>query len=63
MCDEIINAAFSVSTNVPTNVMNFASINVTSVASINFRDKKVTYKMGCHVLHTGLFVVILLFII
>ena len=40
-CDEIINAAYSVSTNVPKNVMSCASINVTSAAPIIFRNKKV----------------------
>ena len=63
MCDKIINAAYTVSTNVPTIIMSNASTNVTSDVSTNFRNKKVRYKMDYHVLHTFLFVVILLFII
>ena len=61
--DKIINAAYSVSTNVPTIVMSNASTNVTSDVLTNFHNKKVRYKMDYHVLHTDLFLVILLFII
>ena len=50
-CDEIINAADSVSTNVLTNLM--------STASINFHNKKTRHKMNCYILHTVLLVVIL----
>ena len=38
-CDEIVNAADSVSTNVPTDV--------TSTLSINFHNKNVRYKLDC----------------
>ena len=54
-CDDIINAADSLSTNVPENVM--------STASINFHNKKVGCKMDCHILHSVLLVIIFLFII
>ena len=54
-CQEIINAADSVSTKVSTNFM--------SVASINFHYKKVRDKIDCYIMHTVLLVVILLFII
>ena len=63
MCDKIINAAYTVSTNVPTIIMSNASTNVTSDVSTNFRNTKVRYKMDYYVLHTDLFMVILLFII
>ena len=53
VCDEIINATDSVSTNVintiPTNITNTISKNVTSIASINSDDKKVTYKLDLHI--------------
>ena len=54
-CDDIINAADSLSTNVPENVM--------STASINFHNKKVQCKMDCHILHRVLLVIKFLFII
>ena len=54
-CDETINAADSVSTN----LMSTASTNVTITASINFHNKKVRYKMDCYILHA----VLLLFMI
>ena len=59
MCDEIINAADSVSTN----VTNIILTNVTNNVSINADDKKVTYKILCYILHTVLVVIVLLFII
>ena len=62
MCDEIINAANILSTNVPRNVSSAVSTNVTSTASINFHNKKLRYKMDCYILHTILLVTILLFI-
>ena len=39
MCDEIINAADSVSTNASTNVMRAVSTSVRNTASINFHNK------------------------
>ena len=39
--DEIINAADSVSTNVPTNATKTVSTNVTSIASINILEDKI----------------------
>ena len=62
-CNKIINAAYTVLTNMPTIVMSNASTNVTSDVSTNFRNTKVRYKMDYYVLHTDLFMVILLFII
>ena len=62
-CNKIINAAYTVLTNVPTIVMSNASTNVTSDVPTNFRNTKVRYKMDYYVLHTDLFMVILLFII
>ena len=50
-CNEIINTADSVSTN------------VTSTVSANFHIKKVKCKMDCYILHTVLLVIILLFLI
>ena len=47
--------ADSVSTNVPTNV--------TSAVLKKFHNKKVTFKMDCHILHTILLGIILLLII
>ena len=47
MCDEIINAAVSVSTNEPANVMSTVSKNGASTALINFHNKKVRHKMDC----------------
>ena len=41
MRDEIINAADSVSTNVPTNATKTVSTNVTSIASINILEDKI----------------------
>ena len=55
LCNEIINAADSVATN----VMSTVSTIVTSTASIKFHDKKVRYKMYCY---TILLVNILVFI-
>ena len=51
MCDEIINAAESV------------SANVMSAVAIHFQNKKVRSKMDCYFLHTVLLLIILLFII
>ena len=62
-CDEIIIAAGSVPTNVPTIVMSTVSTNVTRTASINVHNKKVRYKMNCYILYMVLLVVILLLII
>ena len=62
-CDEIIIAAGSAPTNVPTIVMSTVSTNVTRTASINVHNKKVRYKMNCYILYMVLLVVILLFII
>ena len=62
-CNKIINAAYTVLTNVPTIVMSNASTNVTSDVPTNFRNTKVRYKMDYYVLQTDLFMVILLFII
>ena len=50
-CDEIINAADSVLTN------------VISTVSKNFYNKKVRYKMYCYIMHVVLLVIILLFMI
>ena len=67
MCNEIINATDNVSTNVTNtilkNMANTILANVMSTISINSDDKNVRYKMDCHILHTVLLVVILLFII
>ena len=57
-CDEIINAANSVSTNVSCSV----PINAVNTASVSFNDEKVRYKVDCCILHTFLLVVIVLFI-
>ena len=62
-CDEIINAADSVSANVPANDTSTVSTNVISTATLNFHNKKVGYKMECYILHTVLLKLILLFII
>ena len=56
---KIKNATDSVSTN----VANTISKNVTSTMSTNSDGKKVRYKMDCYILHTFLWVRILLFII
>ena len=48
---------------VPKNVMNTASITVTSTVLRSSDSKKVSYKMNCYILHTVLLVTILLFII
>ena len=37
--------------------------NVRSTVSINFHNKKIRYKMNCHILHALLLVLMLLFII
>ena len=50
-CDEIINAADKVSTN------------VTSTVPKHFYNKNLRYKMDCYILHTVLLVIILLFVI
>ena len=60
-CDEIINAANSVSTNVSANVTCTVPIIAENSAPINFDDKKVEYKMNCCILHTTLLGNILLF--
>ena len=51
VCDEIINVADNVSTN------------VLSTVSVNFYNKKVRYKMDYYILHTVLLVIKLLFIV
>ena len=48
VCDKLINARDSVSTN----VTNTISTNVTSTVPINSDDEKVRYKMDCYNLHT-----------
>ena len=58
LCDEIIKAMDSVSTNV-TNI----SANVTSTMLTKSGDKKVRYKMDCYILHKVLSVITLLFTI
>ena len=58
LCDEIIKAMDSVSTNV-TNI----SANVTSSMLTKSDDKKVRYKMDCYTLHKVLPVITLLFTI
>ena len=67
MCDEIINATDSASTNVtnaiPTNMTNVISANVTSTVPINFDNNNVRYQMNCHILSKVLLVIALLFII
>ena len=59
MCNEIINVAYSVSTNMTTTVPT----NVTSTISINSYNEKARYNMDCYILHTFLLVTISLFII
>ena len=58
LCDEIIKAMDSVSTNV-TNI----SANVTSTMLTKSSKKKVRYKMDCYILHKVLSVITLLFTI
>ena len=58
-CDKIVHVANSVRTN----VTNTVAKNVTSTMSINFRNKKVRYKMDRFILDKFLLVTILLFII
>ena len=59
-CDEIKDAEESVSTNVRRSV----AINSATIASTNFGDTKVGYKMYCYILHTVLLLeIILVFII
>ena len=55
MGDEITNVANSVSTNVHTNFAN--------TVLINSNDKKGRHKMDCYILHSVLFVIILLYTI
>ena len=74
VCDEIINAADGVSTNVtitistnvtnilPTNFAYISPTNVMSIVSINFHNKKVRSKMYCYILHIVLLLTKLLFI-
>ena len=62
-CNEIINAADHVSTNVSASVTSTVSINAVNPVSMNFDDKKIGYKINCYILHTVLLVVILLNII
>ena len=59
MCDEIIGAPDSASTNVSCTVPMYAK----NIVPTNFDDKKVRHKMDCCILHTVLLVVILLFIV
>ena len=58
MCDEIMSAADSVSTNltniISTNVTNTISTNVPSTVLINPDDKKVRCKTDCYILYTVL---------
>ena len=54
MCNEVIDAEASVSTNVSSSV----PINAANTASLNFEDKKVRYKMNFCILHNVLLVVI-----
>ena len=62
-----MNARYSLSTNVtntiPTNIQNTIPTNLTSTISTNSDNQNVRYKMDCHILHTALLVIILLFII
>ena len=66
VCDGIINATDSVSTNVtnaiPANMTNTMSTNVTSTVAITSDDKKVKYKIDCYILYKVLLVIILLII-
>ena len=55
-CDEIV----IIIDNISTTTKNTIATNVTSTASINYHDKKVT---DCYILHTVLLVIILLLII
>ena len=69
MCDEIINAPDSLSTDVTdtiltnvtntlsTNVTNILSKNVPSTVPINSDDKKVRYEIDCYISHTFLLVI------
>ena len=59
MCDKIINATDTASTN----MTNAISTNVTSTVSINSDVKKVRYKMDCYILYAFLLVIKLLSII
>ena len=54
MCDEIVNYADSLSTNVPARVA--------SAVSIIFHIKNVRYKTHYYIVHTALLVITLLFI-
>ena len=56
VCEEIINATDSVSTNM-TNVTNTIPTIVTSAVSINSNDKKLRYEMDWCILHTFLLVI------
>ena len=47
MCNELINVA----NDIPTNMTNVTD-NLTSTLSINSNDQKVRYKMDCYVLYT-----------
>ena len=62
VCDEILNAADSASTNTTsTNVTNTLPTNVMSTVSRNLHNKKVNFKMDYYILHTVLLVITLLF--
>ena len=67
VCDEIITAAESASTNVtnaiPTNKANTIPANVTRTVPINSGDKNVRYKMDCYILRIVLSVIVLLSLI
>ena len=54
-CDEIRNAADSISTN--------RLANIKSTVLRNFNNKKLRYKTGCYFIHTALILIVLLFII
>ena len=58
MCDKIVNAANSVSTN----VINTIPRNTTSTVSINSDDEKVRYKLDRYIFAHFLLVIILIFI-
>ena len=61
-CDDIINAADSISTNM-TKITNTISTKVMSSLSINCYDEKARYKIVCYILYIILLVIILLLII
>ena len=66
-CNEIKNAAYSVSTNVTngilTNMTNIISADVMGIMSTNSDGKAIRYEMGCYILHKVLLMIILLFVV